>query len=60
LESGDASQCDERCGNCVLRKFKTRFVFQELLKHLIFSSKNEARAFNSSRQQYLSIAAGFD
>jgi hypothetical protein len=26
LESGDASQRDERCGNCVFGKFKTGFI----------------------------------
>jgi hypothetical protein len=38
LESGDASQRDERCGNCVLRKFKTGFITQESLNHFVAPS----------------------
>jgi hypothetical protein len=35
LESGDASQRDERCGNCVFRKFKTGFITQKSLNHFV-------------------------
>jgi hypothetical protein len=35
LESGDASQRDERCGNCVFGKFKTGFITQESLNHFV-------------------------
>jgi hypothetical protein len=35
LESGDASQRYERCGNCVFRKFKTGFITQESLNHFV-------------------------
>jgi hypothetical protein len=36
-ESGDASQRDERCGNCVFRKFKTGFITQKSLNHFVCS-----------------------
>jgi hypothetical protein len=35
LESGDASQRDERCGYCVLGKFQTGFVIQKSLNHFV-------------------------
>jgi hypothetical protein len=38
LESGDASQRDERCGNCVFGKFKTGFITQESLNHFVAPS----------------------
>ena len=35
LESGDASQRDERCGNCVFGKFQTGFITQKSLNHFV-------------------------
>jgi hypothetical protein len=35
LESGDASQRDERCGYCVFGKFKTGFITQKSLNHFV-------------------------
>jgi len=33
LERGDGCQRDERCGNCVFRKFKTGFIAEKSLNH---------------------------
>jgi hypothetical protein len=35
LESGDACQRDERCGDGVFRKFKTGFITQKSLNHFV-------------------------
>jgi hypothetical protein len=35
LESDDACQRYERCGNCVLRKFKTGFISEKSLNHFV-------------------------
>jgi len=35
LESGDGCQRDERCGNCVFRKFETGFIAEKSLNHLV-------------------------
>jgi len=35
LESGDACQRYERCGNCVFGEFQTTFVLQEFPEHSI-------------------------
>src|SRR6185437_8754645 len=35
LESGDGCQRDERCGNCVFRKFKTGFIAEKSLNHVV-------------------------
>jgi hypothetical protein len=35
LESGDGCQRDERCGYCVLRKFKTGFITEKSLNHFV-------------------------
>jgi hypothetical protein len=35
LESGDACQRDERCGDGVFGKFKTGFVIQKSLNHVV-------------------------
>jgi hypothetical protein len=35
LESGDASQRYERCGNCVFRKFKTGLIAEKSLNHFV-------------------------
>jgi hypothetical protein len=35
LESDDASQGYERCRNCVFRKFKTGFICEKSLNHVV-------------------------
>jgi hypothetical protein len=34
-ESGDNGDGDERCGYCVLRKFKTSFITEKSLNHFV-------------------------
>jgi hypothetical protein len=35
LERGDGCQRDERCGNCLFRKFKTGFITEKSLNHVV-------------------------